>query len=86
MMNGLSACIWGFALPYAINPDQGNLGGKIAYIFGAILVFAVVYLFFMLPETKNRSYVEIDELWTRGVPARKFETTRLELVGELEKE
>ncbi|KAF2033341.1 MFS general substrate transporter [Setomelanomma holmii] len=37
MMNGLSSCIWSFALPYATNPDQGNLGGKIVFIFGAVV-------------------------------------------------
>ncbi|EHK99053.1 putative General alpha-glucoside permease [Glarea lozoyensis 74030] len=71
IMNGLSACIWGFALPYAINPDQGNLGGKIAFVFGAVLVFAVV------PETKGRTYVEIDELYNNGVSPRKFKETNL---------
>jgi hypothetical protein len=25
MMNGLSSCIWSFALPYAVNPDQVNI-------------------------------------------------------------
>jgi hypothetical protein len=77
MMNGLSQCIWGFSIPYAINPDQGNLGGKIAFIFGSVLVFAIVFIFFMVPETKGRTYVEIDELWKQNIPARKFKKTNL---------
>jgi hypothetical protein len=81
MMNGLSSCIWSFALPYAVNPDQGNLGGKIAFVFGAVLVFAVVFIFFMIPETKNRTYMEIDELWRQGVPARLFAKTELVTVS-----
>lgn len=72
IMNGLSSCIWSFALPYAINPDKGNMGGKIAFVFGAVLVFAAVFIFFMIPETKGRTYMEIDELWKRGTPARHF--------------
>ena len=76
-MNGLSACIWGFALPYAINPDQGNLGGKIAYVFADVLVFAVIYIFFQIPETKGRTYVEIDELYKQRVAPRKFKQTNL---------
>jgi len=82
MMNGLSACIWGFSLPYAINPDAGNLGGKIAFVFGAVLVFAIVYIFFQIPETKGRTYIEIDELWNRGIPPRKFKETNLVAVVE----
>ncbi|KAH8669748.1 putative general alpha-glucoside permease [Tricladium varicosporioides] len=82
MTNGLSACIWGFALPYAINPDQGNLGGKIAFVFGSVLVFSVAYIWWQIPETKGRTYIEIDELWQRGVPAWKWKETELVSVVE----
>jgi MFS family permease len=81
MMNGLSSCIWSFALPYAINPDKGNLGGKIAFVFGAVLIFASVFIFFMIPETKGRTYMEIDELWKRGTPARHFSNVELVTVS-----
>lgn len=77
MMNGLSSCIWSFALPYAINPDEGNLGGKIAFVFGSVLVFAVVFIFFFVPESKGRTYIELDELWAQKIPARKFQQTKL---------
>lgn len=77
MMNGLSGSIWAFALPYAVNPDQGNMGGKIAFVFGGILIFAVVFIFFMIPESKGRTYIEMDQLWTSGVPPRKFQDTTL---------
>ncbi|KAJ4178842.1 hypothetical protein NW767_014770 [Fusarium falciforme] len=77
MVNGLSGCIWSFSLPYAINPDEGNLGGKIAFIFGGTLAACCIFIFFMVPETKNRTYIEIDELWSRNIPARKFKTTSL---------
>ena len=72
MMNGLSSCIWSFSLPYAINPDQGNLEGKIAFIFGSVLTICAVFIFFMIPETKGRTFIEIDQLWARKIPARKF--------------
>ena len=85
MMNGLSQCIWGFSTPYALNPDQGNLGGKIAFIFGGVLVFSSIFIYFFIPETKNRTYVEIDELWNQKVPARKFKTTQLTTITEEEK-
>lgn len=80
MMNGLSSCIWSFSLPYAINPDQGNLGGKIAFIFGSTLVGASIFIFFMIPETKGRTYIEIDELWARGISPRKFKQVELVVV------
>lgn len=81
-MNGLSQCIWGFSTPYAINPDQGNLGGKIAFIFGGVLVFSTVWIYFMIPETKGRTYIEIDELWIRKTSARNFQKTNLVRVSD----
>lgn len=86
MVNGLSSCIWSLSLPYAINPDQGNLGGKIAFIFGATLAACTVFVYFMIPETKGRTYIEIDELWSRGISARKFHKTRLVVATEEIKE
>ncbi|KAH7037545.1 general substrate transporter [Microdochium trichocladiopsis] len=82
MINGLSSCIWAFSLPYAINPDQGNLGGKIAFVFGATMAVCTVFVFFCVPETKNRTYIEIDELWTRRIPPRHFAKTNIVTVGE----
>ncbi|KAF9876902.1 MFS hexose transporter [Colletotrichum karsti] len=80
--NGLASSIWTLSLPYAINPDQGNLGGKIAFVFGSTLAVCIIFIFFMIPETKNRTNIEIDELWSRGVPPRKFKTTILITLGD----
>jgi SP family general alpha glucoside:H+ symporter-like MFS transporter len=71
----LSSCInvmWQFTIPYMFNPDQANLGAKIAFIFGGTCLLCIVYLFFYQPETTGRSYQELDEMFAKGVPARKF--------------
>lgn len=81
VVNGLSSAIWSFSLPYAINPDQGNLEGKIAFIFFAVMVVSVVYIFFMVPETKGRSFLEIEQLWAKGVPPRRFEETEIVILS-----
>lgn len=85
VVSGLSSCIWSFALPYAINPDQGNLGGKIAFIFGGVMVFSFVFIWLMVPETGGRTFTEIDELYSRGVPAWKWSKTEIVTVVEEEK-
>lgn len=84
-MNGLSSCIWSFALPYAVNPDEGNLGGKIAFLYSGVLVIATVFVFFFIPETKGRTYTEIDALWGQGVAPRRFASTTLIPVAEEKK-
>lgn len=68
--------IWGlimqFTVPYMINPDAGNLGGKVGFIFlatGLVAGFGGWYLF---PETKGLSFQKLDELYASGVPARHF--------------
>jgi SP family general alpha glucoside:H+ symporter-like MFS transporter len=71
----VSSCInvmWQFTIPYMFNPDQANLGAKIAFIFGATCLICIVYLFFYQPETTGRSHQELDEMFAKGVPARKF--------------
>jgi hypothetical protein len=34
----------------------------------------VVWIYFFVPETKDRTLEEIDEMFEAGVPARKFKT------------
>ncbi|KAI6379171.1 hypothetical protein MCOR25_002047 [Pyricularia grisea] len=64
--------MWSFVLPYLFNPDKANLGAKIAFIFGGLAVMSLVYVWFCLPETAARTYEELDEMFIKGVPARKF--------------
>lgn len=51
--------------------NWGPLAGW--FYFGFCLIYAV-YLWFELPETKNRSFAEIDYLFKKKVPARQFAT------------
>jgi hypothetical protein len=55
MVNGISNCIWSFSMPYMINPDEANMGGKVAFIFFGILLVSDVFVFFHYPETKVRA-------------------------------
>lgn len=75
--------MWAFVLPFIFNPDQANLGGKTGFIFVGFSFLALVYMFFCQPETAHRTYEEIDELFTKRVPARAFKTyqTDAELKG-----
>jgi SP family general alpha glucoside:H+ symporter-like MFS transporter len=67
-------CFWNFVLPFMFNPNAGNLQGKVAFIFGATSVFTCIYTYFYHPETKGRSFEEIDEMFFKRIPARKFGT------------
>lgn len=77
MVNGGSNALWSFALPYAVNPDQGNLQGKVGFLFGGSLFLCTIFIWFFYPETKNRTFNEIDELFGRGVNPRHFQKVDL---------
>ncbi|KAH8647746.1 general substrate transporter [Xylariales sp. PMI_506] len=87
LSNGLNT-MWTFVLPYLFNPDKANLGAKVAFIFGGCSVLCLIYLWFELPETAGRTYEEMDEMFMKKVPARKFKhfKTDAQVLGETVKE
>ncbi|KAJ7175438.1 maltose porter [Mycena filopes] len=62
---------------YMLNPTGGNLGGKCGYVWGATGFICWITAYFFLPEMKGRSYRELDLMFKRRVPARKFEKTNI---------
>lgn len=60
------------AIPYMINPAEANLQGKLGFFFGGLAGLCLVWSFFRVPETRGRTYEELDLLFDWGVPARKF--------------
>lgn len=59
------------------NPDAGNLGGKVGFIFGGTTFIGFVGCWFLLPETKDRTSAELDELYARDIKPRHFHTINL---------
>ncbi|KUJ13503.1 MFS general substrate transporter [Mollisia scopiformis] len=80
--------LWLFVLPYIFNPDQANLGPKTGFIFAGLAVLCLVFVWFYQPETRGRTYEEIDELFVKKVPAREFEgfVTEAETRGQVAKQ
>ncbi|KAL7418648.1 hypothetical protein Q5752_007107 [Cryptotrichosporon argae] len=72
MTQGCFGTMWSFVLPYLFNPSEANLQAKVAFVFGGFSVLCCVYFYYYHPETKNRSYEELDEMFRKGVPAREF--------------
>ncbi|KAH7139986.1 general substrate transporter [Dactylonectria estremocensis] len=67
-----------FAVPYMVNPDAGNLKGKVGFVFGGLSAFASVGCFFYIPELRGRTYSEIDAMFTHRVPPRQMGTYKFE--------
>lgn len=66
--------MWSFVLPYMFNPDRANLGGKVGFVFGGLSIPCIIFLWWYQPETAGRSYEELDEMFMKKVPARKFKS------------
>ncbi|KAL2843172.1 hypothetical protein BJY01DRAFT_248756 [Aspergillus pseudoustus] len=56
-----------------VNPFvQAAIGGRTAIIYGSFSVGAMAFVYFYLPETKDRSLEELDEMFQQKVPTRAF--------------
>lgn len=64
--------MWSFVAPYMFNPGYGNLKAKIGFVFGGFMIIFAVMAYLFVPETRMRSYEELDELFINKVPTRQF--------------
>ncbi|KEF59179.1 uncharacterized protein A1O9_04023 [Exophiala aquamarina CBS 119918] len=71
-IQGCFGILWSFVLPYLFNPDKANLGGKLGFIYGGLCFPCIAFLWWYQPETRGRSYEELDEMFVKKIPARKF--------------
>ncbi|KAF2200888.1 proton myo-inositol cotransporter [Delitschia confertaspora ATCC 74209] len=71
-ISSTSTAVWGVALPYIFNPDQGDLKAKTGFIFAATCAAAAVVSWCCVPEMKGRSAREIDRMFELGLGAREF--------------
>lgn len=61
-----------FTFPYLYSPAAADLGSKIGFIYGGLMVLGCAWVFFLLPETAGRSLEEIEYMFQHHVPARHF--------------
>lgn len=73
------------AMPYMLNSDQANWGGKAGFLFGGISFFCAIWCHFRLPESQGRTFEELDILFQRKIPLRDFKAYDLLVEAELEK-
>ncbi|KAF3025466.1 hypothetical protein E8E14_002679 [Neopestalotiopsis sp. 37M] len=81
---GVIGIIMTVAIPYMINPDQANMQGKLGFFFGGLAALCYVWAFFRVPETRGRSYDELDMLFSKNIPARKFKDYQVDGVAHTE--
>lgn len=66
--------------PYLMSPKELNLRGYTGFVWGGAAFITFGWAFFRLPETKGRTFEELDILFSQKVGARKFR--KVKVVGE----
>lgn len=68
--------------PYMINPTAWNWGLFTGFFWAGFCFLCIIYTFFRIPEPTGRTFAELDLLFERGVSARKFAKTEVDVFGE----
>ncbi|TDZ34380.1 Major facilitator-type transporter ecdC [Colletotrichum spinosum] len=79
MSNTTAACVVTQLLPFLINASAANLGGKVAFVFFGPSLLCSIYLYFCFPEMKGRSYLELEDMFQKGIPARSLKNYKVEV-------
>ncbi len=61
--------------PYQLNSTQWNWGAKSGIFWACFATFFLAWSIWDLPETKGRTFADIDQLFEEHIPARKFKST-----------
>ena len=72
LSSSLFNMIWSISIPYLVNKENADLGPKSALLFLGFGAFLTGICYLCLPESKGRSFAELDALFEAHTPARKF--------------
>jgi MFS transporter, SP family, general alpha glucoside:H+ symporter len=68
--------------PYMLNPGNWNWANFTGFFWAGICFLCIIYTYFRVPEPSGRSFAELDLLFERGVSARKFASTNVDVFEE----
>jgi MFS transporter, SP family, general alpha glucoside:H+ symporter len=60
------------AIPYLLNADQANARGKVGFFFGGLAAISLVWAWFRVPETRGRTYEELDIMFAKNLKTKEF--------------
>ena len=75
----LSGIVIAIIMPYMLNPTAWGWGAKTGFFWGGLAVLSSIWCWFEMPETKGRTFAELDMLFTQGVSARIFKHTEVDV-------
>lgn len=66
------ALLFSYCTPLMLSAQDANWGGQVGYFYGCLAAINVVLFYFTIPETRGRSFIELDEMFDNRVATRKF--------------
>lgn len=54
--------------PYMVGQDEGNLRSSVFFVWGVLCTCALVYTYFLVPETKGLSLEQVDKMMEESSP------------------
>ncbi|RDW56757.1 hypothetical protein BP6252_13980 [Coleophoma cylindrospora] len=75
----------GIIVPYMISPASWGWGAMAGFFWAGSCLLMLTFTFFYIPEPKNRTLTELDILFEKKIPARKFATTQVAFEEILER-
>lgn len=76
----LAQIVMTVAVPYMLNASAANWRGKTGFFFGGLSAVAVVWCYLRLPETKGRTFEELDLMFEAEISPRNFKDYSLAIV------
>ncbi|KAK2933610.1 Sugar/inositol transporter [Fusarium oxysporum f. sp. vasinfectum] len=80
--SGIVGIVNAVLAPYMLNPTAWNWSNYTGFFWGGICFLCVIYTYFRLPEPNGRTFAELGVLFEKGVSARKFATTKVDVFHE----
>lgn len=78
----VNALVFGQLVPHMVQRVSWNWGAKSGFFYGGLMLFGLVWAYFRLPETKNRTFAEVDILFKNKVKARDFSKAKVDIATE----
>lgn len=75
----LSGIVQAVITPYMLNPTAWDWRAKTGLFWAGFALCSATWCWFELPETKRRTFAEMDKLFEMNLPARKFKMTQVEV-------
>ena len=71
-VQALASIVFTVAVPYMFNPLNGNMRGKTFFVFAGFSFFSTIWCYMRLPESRNRTFEELDVMFERRVKTKDF--------------